>query len=156
MKKAISLGSTILLLGTCTGAQTPKRIQITGSKALQLVSLLVSGSDAIGAALGSQHKNEIVLHDFSVMSASTYKLEPDDPGFKLALYSAQGKIGSATNPTQIHEATALYKFFADLGIEGDLGLEGYFFEMTTVDCKIDVTADIASLKRAQCDMLSPH
>ncbi len=156
MKKVISLACTMLLLETCTNAQTPKRIRITGSRALQLVSLLVSGSEVVGAALGSQHKNEIVIHDFRVEAASTYKLDPDDPGFKLALYTAEGKVGSATNPTPINEATALYKFFADLGIKGDLGLEGYFFEMTTIDCKIDVTADIASPKRAQCDMMTPY
>jgi hypothetical protein len=126
MKKVISLACTMLLLGTCTNAQTPKRIQLTGSKALQLVSLLVNGSDVIGAALSDQHKNEIVIHNFSVDAVSTYKADPDDPGFKLAIFRAEGKVGSATNPTPIHEATALYKFFADLGIKGDLGLEGYF------------------------------
>jgi hypothetical protein len=156
MKKVILFACAIYLSITFTSAQTPKRVHINGPRAFRLVSLLVTGSSEIGKAVGNQHKSEIVIHDFSVVKSSTYKYDTDSAIYKLDVYAAQGKIGSATNSTAIYEATALWEFLSTLGITTDLGLEGAYLNIATVDCKIDATVDIKSSNRVQCDLSNPY
>ena len=156
MKKVVSRACTICLSVTFATAQTPKRVHINGPKAFRLVSLLVTGSDEIGKAVGNQHKSEIVIHDLSVVKSSTYKFDVDSAIYKLDVYGAQGKIGSATNSTAIHEATALWEFLSGLGMTTDLALEGAYLNVGTVDCKIDATIDVKSPNRVQCDLANPY
>jgi hypothetical protein len=124
MKKLILLICLVVLSDAWMKAQTPKRIHVTGLKASQLVSLLVSGSDAIKTAIKDQNKRDIVVHDLSILSEATSKYDPSMPMFNLAVYDARGKIRTATNPTPIGEATALFKFLTGLGLPEDGAMEG--------------------------------
>jgi hypothetical protein len=90
------------------------------------------------------------------VKSSTYKYDPDNVIYKLDIYGAQGKIGSATNSTAIYEATALWELLSGLGMTSDLGLEGAFLNVATVDCEIDATLDIKSPNRVQCDLANPY
>jgi hypothetical protein len=154
MNKVTSLACIAFLLTTWVSAQTPKRIHVTGSKAFRLVSLLASGSDGINKLL--QDKREFVIHDLNVVSRATFKYDPDNPKFKLGIYAAWGKIESATNSTPIGEATALFELLNGLGLTTDTALEGTYLTVATINCKIDVTANIASPSRAQCDIVNPY
>ena len=156
MKKVSSLAFMICISITLASAQTPKRVHINGPKAFRLVSLLVTGSHEIGKTVGTQHKSEIVIHDLSIVKSSTYKYDTDSAIYKLDVYGAQGKIGSATNSTAIYEATALWEFFNRLGMTTDLALEGAYLNVATVDCKIDATIDVKSPNRVQCDLANPY
>jgi hypothetical protein len=156
MKKVISLACAICLLGAFASAQTPKQVHINGPKALKLVSLLVSGSDAIATAIRDQNKSQIVIHDLSILKWATYKYDTDSPLYKIDVYRAEGKIGSATNSTPIHEATALWELLSGLGMTTDMAMEGGYLNVATIDCKIDTTADADSPNRVQCDLANPY
>jgi hypothetical protein len=157
MKRANSLACATLLLVTFASAQTPKQVHVNGPKALKLVSLLVSGSDEVKAAIKAQHnKSEIVIHDLSILRWPTYKYDTDDPFYRLDVYRAEGKIGLATNSTPIHEATALWELLSGLGMTTDVAMEGAYLHAATIDCKIDTTADADSPNRVQCDLANPY
>ena len=156
MKMAISLVCPLFLLGTCVSAQTPKQIHIDGPKALKLVSLLVSGSDEVANLIRDQHKSEIVLHDLSIVKWATQKYETDHPLYRVDVYRAQGRIGSATTLTPIHEATGLWELLNGLGMTTDAAMEGGYLNAATIDCKIDTTANAESTNRIQCDLTNPY
>jgi hypothetical protein len=156
MKKVDSLACAICLLVTFASAQTPKQVHINGPKALKLVSLLVSGSDEVATAIRDQQKSEIVIHDLSIVKWSTYKYDTDSPLYKLDVYRAQGRIGSATNSTSIGEATALWELLNGLGMTTDMAMDGAHLSVTTISCKIDTTADADSPNRVQCDLANPY
>jgi hypothetical protein len=154
MKKLILLGCLPFLLGPGVNAQTPKRVHISGSKALQLVSLLVSGSDAIKTPIKDQNRDEIVVHDLSILSEATSKYDPGMPMFRLAVYDAKGKIGTATNPTPIGEACGLFKFLTGLGLPEDGAMEGSYLNIELIRCKITVAVSADSPGRFQCDIVN--
>jgi hypothetical protein len=156
MKKAISLACAIFLLGASMNAQTPKQVHIDGAKALKLVSLLVSGSDAIAAAIRDQNKSEIVVHDLSIVKWATQKYEPDSPFYKIDVYRAEGRIGAATDSTPIHEASGLWDLLSGLGMTTDAAMDGAHLSVATVSCKIDTTVDAAAPNRIQCDLANPY
>lgn len=154
MKKMIVLICLVPLLNLAIEAQTPKRVHLTGAKALQLVSLLVSGSDAIRTAIKDQIKSKILVQDLSLLSEATSKYDPSMPMFNLAVYDARGRIGNATNPTQIGEASALFKFLAGLGLPKDGAMEGTYLNIASVKCKINTSVDANSSDRFQCDIVN--
>ena len=135
-------------------AQTPKRVHVTGPKALQLVSLLVSGSDSIRTAIKDQNRREIVVHNLSILSEATSKYDPSMPMFNLAVYDARGKIGTATNPTPIGEASALFKLLTGLGLPQDGAMEGIYLNIASISCKINTAVDANSSDRFQCNIVN--
>jgi hypothetical protein len=125
-----------------------------------LISILVSGgsgSPVVEKTLPIPHSADVVvLRNLQVLRASTYKYDANVWIYKLNLYSATAKIGNSENPIKIGEGTALWKYFTDLGLKTDLGMEGAYFEIATVGCQIDAKFDIGVPTRFQCDLAVPE
>lgn len=160
MNRLISLACATFLLSAWTSAQTnaqvPKQVHVDGAKAQKLVSLLVSGSDAIAKAIQAQNKNEIVIHDLSLSKWATYKYDADNPLYRLDVYRAEGRIGAATDSTPIHEASGLWDLLSGLGMTTDAAMDGTHLSVATVSCKIDTTVDATAPNRIQCDLANPY
>jgi hypothetical protein len=138
-----------------TSAQAPKQVHIDGAKAQKLVSLLVSGSDAIATAI-RDNKSDIVVHDLSIVKWATQKYEPDSPLYKIDVFRAEGRIGAATDSTPIHEASGLWDLLNGLGMTTDAAMDGVHLSVATISCKIDTTVDAAAPNRIQCDLANPY
>jgi hypothetical protein len=156
MNRLISLACATFLLSACANAQTPKQVHINGPKAMRLVSLLASGSDAIARAVQEQNKNEIVIHDLSLSKWATNKYDSDSPLYKLDVYRAEGKIGAATDSTPIGEATALWSLLRGLGMTADAAMDGAHLSVATISCKINTAADSKSVNRFQCELKNSY
>jgi hypothetical protein len=135
------------------------KIHLTGEKARGLISILDSGgvvNPEVEKVFPMPHTAGVIaLRDLNVLRASTYKYDADISIYKLNLYSATAKIGSSDNPVKVGEAIALWNYFTDLRLKTDLGLEGTYFMITTINCKIDANLDITSPTRFQCDLVIP-
>lgn len=151
MKTLLSLAA-IAWLAAPTSAQTPKRLRISGSSAQHLLSLLVSGSAEVRAAVRDRRDTTIVVHDLFVVSRPTAKYDAGDPFFKLGVYEAKGRIGTAAGSAPIGEATALFELFTRLGLPTLGAMDGMSFQLDRVDCRIDVAEDAASAKRFRCEI----
>ncbi|WP_263416688.1 hypothetical protein [Terriglobus albidus] len=154
MKKLIQLICLVLVFDISMDAQAPKRVHVTGPKALQLISLLISGSNSVRTAVKDQNKSEIIIHDLSILSEATSKYDPSMPMFNLAVYDAKGKVGTAANPTPIGEASALFKFLTGLGLPVDGAMEGSSVNIASISCKINTAADGDAPERFQCDIVN--
>ena len=158
MKKSALLGCALLVLTCLASAQTkapaPKRLHLEGPKALQLISILVSGSEVLAKTFQHQGNADFVIHNLAVRGAATQKYDSDAPVYRLALRDARGSLGAAKDSSPINEATALWDFFTSLGLPTSGAMDGSSFQLTSVACHIDVQADIASPKRAQCDLMN--
>jgi len=151
----------VLLLARANAVQKkpipgPRKVHIEGERAHVLISLLVNGSARIDKEIEGSPKHEVALHDFSVEAASTYKADPDQWEYKLLEYSATAKVGSDEDAVDISEATSLWKFFSELGVKPNLGLEGAFLNVSEIDCKINGKLDVAVPTRFQCDLVIPY
>ena len=126
-------------------------MHITGQRAFQLLSLFASGSETVKDTLTRQQT--VVVHDLRILVAATHKYDTDSAPYKLAIYSAQGKIGNAEKFSTIGEATALFKFMTDAGFKNnDIAMEGAWLEMQTVECRVDGKAAFTDNKRFECDL----
>lgn len=148
----------------CLSAQPEeqvKGIHLEGEKARTLISLLLGGSysdnGATNAAIQqrSTRNVEITFRDLRVIAASTYKYDPDDWHYKLKSYHATARVAQSDNPVNIREATALWSYFTDLGLKTDLALEGTYFELSGVHCKIDANISDTVPARFQCELAVP-
>jgi hypothetical protein len=145
------IGGLVVLLLAASGLSAPRKVHITGQRAFQLLSLLASGSEALKDTLTRQQT--VVVHDLRILVAATHKYDTDSAPYKLAIYSAQGKIGNAEKFSTIGEATALFKFMTDAGFKNnDIAMEGAWLEMQTVECRVDGKAAFTDNKRFECDL----
>jgi len=145
------IGGLVVLLLAASGLSAPRKVHITGQRAFQLLSLLASGSEALKDTLTRQQT--VVVHDLRILVAATHKYDTDSAPYKLAIYSAQGKIGNAEKFSTIGEATALFKFMTDAGSKNnDIAMEGAWLEMQTVECRVDGKAAFTDNKRFECDL----
>jgi hypothetical protein len=133
-------------------AQSPKRMELTGTRAQQLVSILVSGSEEIRAAVRDQGATEIVVHDLVVRTEATYKYDAGSAYFNLAVHHATGRIGTASEAKPLGDATALFALFTSLRLPSDADMQGSSFELATVDCRIDTALDGSSPQRFRCTL----
>jgi hypothetical protein len=130
----------------------PKRIHIEGEKARTLISLLVTGNENVRAAIKGSNQTKIVIHELSILSEATQKYDPIDPYYRLMVYSARARIGSAASAVRIGEATALYEYFSELGLRPDVALEGTYLQVREINCEVNVNASVATPIRFQCDV----
>lgn len=154
MKRMLSLIGVVILSATLAHAATT--VHIVGPEAMQLVSLLASGSDEIYDSLVVSGNKEIVTQDLEVSKQSTYKYDPPSSIFNLAIYHAEAQVGSAQKLSSIREATSLWTFLEAHKFKSDLGLGAAQIGIATIDCKIDVKLDIKDPKRFQCDIVSRY
>lgn len=89
------------------------------------------------------------------MKGSTFKYDEDAPMYRLDFYSAYARIGEATNPATLGEATALYELLSAIGVTPEGAMEGSYLEATTVDCRIDAHLQFDKPQRFLCDLALP-
>lgn len=157
-QRPLSLFATLLLpamavLTTPSLSQTPKPIHISGPKAMQLISLLVSGSGAVRSRL-QNGGTDLVLHDLVVTSEATQKYDPDSAYYMLAITSASARVGEAKDSSPMGESAALFAFFSGpMKAYADSSMGGSSFSWESVSCKVVTTAAQASASRYQCALV---
>lgn len=151
-----TLVTALLLAPAALAAQNkPRTLHIEGAKARRLISLLVSGSDSIASSFRDNHSTRILLRELDVMKFATSKYDETASMYRLDVYSARAKIGSATQPVAINEATALYELLASLGVTPDASMQGTGLEANRVDCRIDTRLPFDKPQRFVCDLGLP-
>lgn len=144
----------LVIAASSFGEAVAREAHIEGSKARQLISILVSGN---AEALNHIAKDKnIVLRDLQVLSQATSKFDPDDARYRVEIYSAWGNIGNSTKQSDIREATSLWTFLSNLGFTTDTAMEGSFLDLTEIDCSINTSVDFSDLKRFHCDLENPY
>jgi hypothetical protein len=133
----------------------PRTLHLEGPQAERLISLLVTGSDSIASSLRDSGASRILLRDLMVMKYSTYKYDQDSAMYRLDVYDAHATIAGASQPTPIHEASALYAFLSSLGAKPDLSMQGSDLNADIVDCRIDTHAPFEKPQRFACDLTLP-
>lgn len=153
MRNAIAAALLFATISASLTAQDkPRALHVQGPQAFQLISLLVSGSNAIQVSFMNNHATRIHLGALDVMKFATQKYDSDASMYRLDVYSARAQIGDATDASPIGEASALYKLLASIGVTPDGSMQGTDVEADTVDCRIDTTLSSKNPKRFVCDL----
>jgi hypothetical protein len=151
MRAGFVLATTLLIVQLALQA-APQRARLDGQQAFTLISLLASGNDRIWSALNERSETHIVVRDLQLLEGSTYKHDPTDAAYKLALYWAHGTIGNDSEASPFGEATALWTLFRGLKFPMDGSMQGATITVAIVDCTIDPKSPMTSVRRFRCDV----
>jgi DUF971 family protein len=142
-------------MSAAQAAEGSQRIHVEGDRAKQLVSLLVSGNEQIRSMVKDGHARRIVVHDLSILKEATQKYDSSDPYYALDVYTAKARIGTASDPVKMGEATGLFNLLREVGIQNDGAMEGTYATAHEIDCTIDVNAGESAARRFRCDVTGP-
>ena len=153
-KRSLIFVATLLMpamavLQTPTVAQTPKPITISGPKAIQLISLLESGSPPIHDLLtkGATH---FVIPDLMIVSM----FDLDLPDYRLTNTNASARVGEAKDSRTIGESAALFDFFTGpMKMVPDYGMSKSEITIASVSCKVVKAA--APVSGYECTLFEP-
>jgi hypothetical protein len=155
MRKLIATALLFTALPALSARNKPRSLHIQGAQAFRLISLLVTGSNAIQVAFMDRGGTHIALRDLEVMKLSTFKYDKSSAMYRLDVYSAHVQVGDAEESTPLGEATALYAFLLSLGVTPDGSMQGTILEAGTVDCRIDAHIAFDKPRRFVCDLAQP-
>jgi len=155
MRKLIATALLLAALPALAAQNKPRSLHIQGPQAFRLISLLVTGSNAIQASFMNHGGNHIALRDLEVMKLSTFKYDQSSAMYRLDVYSAHVQVGDAAGSTPLGEATALYAFLLSLGVTPDGSMQGTIVEVDTVDCRINPRLPFDKPQRFVCDLALP-
>ena len=157
-KRSLIFVATLLMpamavLQTPTVAQTPKPIHISGPKAIQLISLLESGSPPIHDLLtkGATH---FVIPDLMIVSM----FDLDLPDYRLTNTNASARVGEAKDSRTIGESAALFDFFTGpMKMVPDYGMSKGEITFAGISCKVPPAAQAAQppANGYQCTLFQP-
>jgi hypothetical protein len=148
--------SLLLALSLTAAAQnSPRSLHLEGAQARRLISLLVSGNNAIAATVKDHNSNRILLHGLQVEKESTYKYDDGAPYFRLDVYRAHAQLGDSQQQSSLGEATGLYELLSSVGLKPDMAMDGAYLEAQTVDCRINTHIAFDKPQRFVCDLKLP-
>jgi len=157
-KRSLIFVATLLMpamavLQTPTVAQTPKPITISGPKAMQLISLLESGSPPIHDLLtkGTKH---FVIHDLMIVSM----FDLDLPDYMFRTTGASARVKAAKDSGTIGESAGLFDFFTGpMKMVPDYGMSKGEITFASISCKVPPAAQAAQppANGYQCTLFQP-
>jgi hypothetical protein len=139
-----------VLTAALSEAAAPPAIHIDGSKARQLLSILLSADTKAFDRV--ETSNGIVVRDLTVLAQATHKYDETDSRYRIEIYSARGKVDGSQEEVSIAEATSLWNFLVGLGIGRNASLQGADLQIETIDCRVDPNVAFAKASRFQCDI----
>lgn len=131
------------------------KLHLEGEQARTLISLVANGSNEINQRLKEGHATEFRLAELSAMKWSTFKYEPDDPYFRLDIYSGSIKRPGTDSYLPLSDGRSMYEFLDKLGMPHGVSLSGDDVDAANVDCVIHPHIAFGNAKRFTCDLEKP-